>query len=434
MTTDHDLDEQLSDIARALVADAPDALDWDEVATTPRKRPGTRRWLAGAVAATVLVGVGGIVASRPGDEGSRGSGAPPDSGPTVTTVLIPGGPTTVRTEQTYVVVSGDFLAAIADAHCVTMEALAEYNSWSEGLDHALLPGEVIHIPPGACDPETVSLAEPMFPTAFPIINAPYTASTPDLSMLGDSPPTFHQVDVTHAYLGIRSGDAVQRGIVVTVGRNFDLLEPEGEEPVDVVALGQPARLWEESGDLGDRVVWGDDPYVEVIGVDALRFLALADESPFDVGVGDDGAATLTVGALPGGYDVIFGPQRFLSSSAAVKVVVRNESGRVEYSVWVSSDNQLMWNDVGEPLMQMDAGAGVTAWHLRGGLLIQVNDGTFAFVWVSEDNVDVSEDYVDREMLLLTDMAQHITWVSAAEWEDQLGVELPAWMSPPTTSP
>jgi hypothetical protein len=430
MTTDSDHDDQLRGIARALVADAPDAPDWEAVAATRTDRRSGDRWLSGAVAATVLVGVAAIVATR-GDDGPRGSGSSPDSSPTETSVFAAdGAPTTVSTEQTYVVVAGDFLAGIAFAHCVTMAELAEYNSWSEGIGHALFPGDVIRLPPEACDPESVSLAEPTFPTAFPIVNAPYATSTPDLSMLGETPPAFPApVEVTQAYLGIRSGDDVQRGIVVTVGRNYDLREPQDGEPVDVVALGQPARLWEElggDGNLGDLVVWGDDPYVEVRGVDALRFLAMSDESPFDVGVGADGAATLTVGALPGGYDVIFGPRRFVNSPA-VEVAVQNERGTLEYSVWVSSDNQLMSNFVGEPLQPMEAGAGVTAWHVRGELFIQVNDDTFAHIWVSEDNVD-------RAMLLLSDVAQHITWVSAAEWEDHLGVELPAWMSPPTTSP
>jgi LysM repeat protein len=75
---------------------------------------------------------------------------------TTTTTTLPAGETpaggTVPTEQTYTIQSGDSLSAIASRFDVTMDAIVAYNGWTDGINHVLLPGDTILIPPGSASP------------------------------------------------------------------------------------------------------------------------------------------------------------------------------------------------------------------------------------------------------------------------------------------
>ena len=59
---------------------------------------------------------------------------------------------TSPTEQVHVVQQGEFLSGIAADYEVDMEDIADYNSWAEGVDHALFPDDQVLIPPGAVIP------------------------------------------------------------------------------------------------------------------------------------------------------------------------------------------------------------------------------------------------------------------------------------------
>lgn len=50
-------------------------------------------------------------------------------------------------EQTYTIVSGDSISKIAALHEITMDQLINYNQWADGLDHLLVPGQTVLIPP-----------------------------------------------------------------------------------------------------------------------------------------------------------------------------------------------------------------------------------------------------------------------------------------------
>lgn len=69
---------------------------------------------------------------------------------TTTTIVTP--PTT-HAEQVYIVVAGDSLHAIAERFSVAAEVIANYNGWPDCLDHVIVPGERVLIPPGAAVPE-----------------------------------------------------------------------------------------------------------------------------------------------------------------------------------------------------------------------------------------------------------------------------------------
>ena len=51
-------------------------------------------------------------------------------------------------EQSYTLVAGDSLAAIAERFGFTLEQLVNYNQFPDGLGHLILPGDLIKIPPG----------------------------------------------------------------------------------------------------------------------------------------------------------------------------------------------------------------------------------------------------------------------------------------------
>jgi LysM repeat protein len=52
-------------------------------------------------------------------------------------------------EQTHIVVAGDSVYKIASMYGITPDALVNYNSWSEGINHPLFQGDEVKIPPNS---------------------------------------------------------------------------------------------------------------------------------------------------------------------------------------------------------------------------------------------------------------------------------------------
>ena len=52
-------------------------------------------------------------------------------------------------EQLHTVVPGDTLTAIAGLYGVDLDVLVSYNAWPDGVDHLLLVGDIVKIPPGS---------------------------------------------------------------------------------------------------------------------------------------------------------------------------------------------------------------------------------------------------------------------------------------------
>ena len=52
-------------------------------------------------------------------------------------------------EQLYTIEAGDAVSSIATKFGITMEELANYNEWPEGISHPIYPGEEIRIPPNS---------------------------------------------------------------------------------------------------------------------------------------------------------------------------------------------------------------------------------------------------------------------------------------------
>lgn len=81
--------------------------------------------------------------------------APPPTSAAATTTSTTGPASTSNTAPnhtpgTYTVVAKDTLSGIARRCAVTPQAVADYNSWSDGIAHPIYPGTVVKLP---CTPE-----------------------------------------------------------------------------------------------------------------------------------------------------------------------------------------------------------------------------------------------------------------------------------------
>jgi LysM repeat protein len=71
---------------------------------------------------------------------------------TTTTTTLPEAPVegaVSPTEQIHIVVAGDSVSKIASTYGITMDAVVNYNAWTDGINHVLLPGAEVRIPPNS---------------------------------------------------------------------------------------------------------------------------------------------------------------------------------------------------------------------------------------------------------------------------------------------
>ena len=81
--------------------------------------------------------------------------------PATTTTTVPAAATTVPpggaidpNEQIYVIQPNDSISKIASNHGISIDQLIQYNQWPNGINHVLIPGVEIKIPPNAKVPGT----------------------------------------------------------------------------------------------------------------------------------------------------------------------------------------------------------------------------------------------------------------------------------------
>jgi LysM repeat protein len=65
------------------------------------------------------------------------------------TLIIPQGHATSAVEQVYVIQEGDNLARIAEMFGIDMQIIVTYNEWTDGVNHLLMVGDTVKIPPNA---------------------------------------------------------------------------------------------------------------------------------------------------------------------------------------------------------------------------------------------------------------------------------------------
>ncbi len=122
------------------------------VCLAPTTAPATAP--ADAVATTAAADA--VATTAPAD--AMATTVPCGWGPPPTTAPVEMMPTTTTiagrsaVEQEYTVQPGDSLASIAERYGITLEQLINYNQFSDGADHLLLPGEQLLVPPTAVVP------------------------------------------------------------------------------------------------------------------------------------------------------------------------------------------------------------------------------------------------------------------------------------------
>jgi LysM repeat protein len=85
--------------------------------------------------------------AAPRPEDATGSGDDTDDDPESTASDDP------AQERIHEIESGDYLVGIARDYDVPINYIPEYNGWTDGLGHALVPGETLRIPPSDWLPE-----------------------------------------------------------------------------------------------------------------------------------------------------------------------------------------------------------------------------------------------------------------------------------------
>ena len=60
------------------------------------------------------------------------------------------------TEQIHIVVAGDSLSKISSMYGITLDALINYNAWTDGINHVILPGAEVKIPPNSQVPSATA--------------------------------------------------------------------------------------------------------------------------------------------------------------------------------------------------------------------------------------------------------------------------------------
>ena len=141
---------------------------------------------------------------------------------TTTTTLPPGeavaaepGGTSTQ-EQAYTVQAGDSVSKIASMHGITADVLANYNTWPEGIQHPIFPGDVIRIPPNSQVPATgatSATATTVAPTGGET-GAAEPADPGETTTDGECPTTYV----------IQSGDTTRIGVAEKFGITYEQMD------------------------------------------------------------------------------------------------------------------------------------------------------------------------------------------------------------------
>lgn len=376
-----------------------------------------------AAATVVMIGVGGLIVLRDGGrENGRASGTPPA--------------TTEAAPEEYTIVSGDFLFDIAERHCVTMEALAEYNGWDDGVDTPLFPDQVISIPPDGCEPGTPLSTSPASlptenpadfatratPTAFPVVAETPASARPTgaFSAIPRGEP-FSEV-----LIGRIESETIVDAVIINVGATRESIGPTDLEGEETTVLAQDAVVIANSGlsdEYGDTVIWGDQPAFLAIGDDPAAFLAQLDPDSIRASLPANSwlAPELTFGDLPEGYEVIVDSQ-VVGAGALIAVL-----GIGDNEVSVATRNMLPAMAIAGSVTQVDIN-GMTGWmfadDVSRDVSWQVDSSTFAYL-------KIDDDMTAEESLAL---ARSVTFLPAWQWMTLYDVPLPAFPPSPTTNP
>ena len=108
--------------------------------------------MVGAVVLVLVVSVVGCGGDPP-EKSANEAAASTTSGVGSTSTIEPAvavSSSAPASATTYEVVAGDSIYGIASRFCVSAQSLAEANSWSDGVSHAIYPGDSLVVPSAGC--------------------------------------------------------------------------------------------------------------------------------------------------------------------------------------------------------------------------------------------------------------------------------------------
>ncbi|MAT04746.1 MAG: hypothetical protein CL424_06860 [Acidimicrobiaceae bacterium] len=349
----------VSDEGRA-VTTTPDAVDGLELATRTNNegRPGTgagRRWLTAAAAVVLIAGVAGIWAA-----GTRNSGEAP---------------------------------APAEQPVITSSPAPEASTAPSA--------------PASTVPTQQFSAEP---AAFPVLDelpAGLSATT-HVERMGDgwtSPRT-------EALIGRRVDGVLTDTVQLAVWPGpRDVSSMQGRTPTETVVAGESASVYDYSSSGSSPlflVTWGTGPFFVASGEAPLAVLDQLKPDTIDATVVDDDEPPLvSIGALPGDFEVIVEPHG-ITGDATVFATLSIGADNYDISVH-TSDRVLGMTASGRPLRSIEVN-GQPGWTYLSStptqdIAWQVNESTYAYLKVNDGST------ADEALAL----AEQITFVDFDTW-------------------
>lgn len=287
----------------------------------------------------------------------------------------------------------------------------------EGGSPSPPPESLASMPPssgGLTAPPPADSANPDAPSVYPVVETTDPVAASFLTVPGGGQP------FTEIAVGRVESGTVRDAVVFNVG------PPAAVSPSDT--FGTPVTVFGQAGTLiegpnageGQLVVWGDDPRFVAIGRDPMAFLDAAERGVLDVTFPASSAPTVTVGALPDGYEVLVEPQAVAAPSGVIGMLQVGDN-----ELFVSTRNSLAAMVVVGNVSEVDVN-GTVGWTFPDetnthDIAWQVDDNTFAYLKVN-DGSSVEEALA---------FARSVEFVPAGEWMTRFNVGLPLF-APPTT--
>ncbi len=265
------------------------------------------------------------------------------------------------------------------------------------------------------------------PTAFPVLDelpAGLSATT-HVDRMGDGWTTPR----TEALIARRVDGVLIDTIQLDVwAEPFDLNPMQGRTPTEDVVMGQPATVLDRSDSASSpmfAVAWGSGPYFIASGESPLAFLHQIEPDAIEAAtMGDDEPPQVSIGALPGDFEVIVAPQG-ITGKATVFATLSIGADNYDISVH-TSDPVVGMASTGRPLLSVEVN-GQPGWtNLSSAatqdITWQVDESTYAYLKVNDGSTAA-------EALAL---ASQITFVDFDTWTAQYSPDVAD--VPATTAP
>ena len=246
------------------------------------------------------------------------------------------------------------------------------------------------------------------PTSFPVVDQTDGGVTATASVRpiqeGVTTPR------TEMLLGRQVDGVLTDAVTVTAQATpFGTSPAAGRPATEATVMGESATVIDRSGNPGDHVyvLWGSGPYFLAAGADPLTLLEQLEVGAIHavVDLGVDQPPLIGGWSLPGGFELIAGPQTIGHSETSVATLAIG----ADVDVSVATQNPLIQMALDGPLQSIEVN-GKPAWTFLPStpmrdITWQVDDTTYAYLAVRDDS-----DTADA-----LELANRLTFVDEATW-------------------